>query len=117
MLIVPTESFLEPATTEKKDKDQDTSKPKDLKDSKDSSTKDEKSPAETTNKLLMNCEYHRLETFKWWPHPIAFGVKPSALAEAGLYFEPKLDDAKSDLCICFSCQLQLLSWEPHDDPW
>lgn len=50
-----------------------------------------------------------------WPHPPTFKANPDALAEAGFYFNPSLEDR--DNVDCFECGKQLSEWEEEDDPF
>lgn len=50
-----------------------------------------------------------------WPHPsLGFLATPHALAEAGFYYSPSVDD--TDNVECFLCGKQLGGWEEDDDP-
>ena len=50
-----------------------------------------------------------------WPHPDHFFATPNALAEAGFYFDPSVDD--KDNVTCYMCGKQLSDWDEEDDPF
>ncbi|KAI0317322.1 inhibitor of apoptosis repeat-containing protein, partial [Amylostereum chailletii] len=50
-----------------------------------------------------------------WPHPDTITATPSALAEAGFYYDPSWDD--QDNVSCFMCDKELAGWEEDDDPF
>ena len=50
-----------------------------------------------------------------WPHPPTFKASPEALAEAGFFYNPSVDD--KDSVTCFECGKQLSEWEETDDPF
>jgi hypothetical protein len=56
-------------------------------------------------------------TFRW-PHPTdmdsEFCATPLTLAYAGFFLDPR--GKLTDRCVCFSCGLALVGWEPADDP-
>eukprot|EP00475_Leptophrys_vorax_P010889 TRINITY_DN1744_c0_g1_i1.p1 TRINITY_DN1744_c0_g1~~TRINITY_DN1744_c0_g1_i1.p1 ORF type:complete len:246 (-),score=59.30 TRINITY_DN1744_c0_g1_i1:61-798(-) len=53
-----------------------------------------------------------------WPHPVDsesdFTATPFSLAFSGFFLEPR--GKLLDRCVCFSCGLALVGWEPADDP-
>jgi hypothetical protein len=53
-----------------------------------------------------------------WPHSTSsdsFKATPAALAEAGFYYDPSVDDV--DNVTCFMCDKELSGWEKDDDPF
>ncbi|KAM6497238.1 inhibitor of apoptosis repeat-containing protein [Amanita muscaria] len=70
--------------------------------------------AKTKTKRVKTGQKSRTVTLKW-PHPPAFLANPAALAEAGFYYSPSLED--QDNVICFECGKQLSEWEEQDDPF
>ncbi|ELU18725.1 hypothetical protein CAPTEDRAFT_218449, partial [Capitella teleta] len=59
----------------------------------------------------MNIETFRIASFEQWPSDA--GARPLALAAAGFYHSggPNSYEVK-----CFSCDLSVSQWEPHQDP-
>lgn len=59
----------------------------------------------------------RLESFahKDWPHKKVSMLHPLKLAEAGFFFDQAPDG--NDRCVCFSCGLSLVNWNPDDNPF
>ncbi|CAG9332210.1 unnamed protein product [Blepharisma stoltei] len=59
----------------------------------------------------------RVETFNKnsWPHKRTSMLHPVKLAEAGFFFDQAPDG--NDRCVCFSCGLSLVNWDPNDNPF
>lgn len=69
----------------------------------------------TFDKRYMCSEATRRATFNEWPHMDYKWVLPDALAQAGFYHQPT--HPGDDRTICFVCDLCLVAWEQHDQPW
>lgn len=67
------------------------------------------------DKRYMCSEATRRATFNEWPHMDYKWVLPDALAQAGFYHQPT--HPGDDRTICFVCDLCLVAWEQHDQPW
>lgn len=67
------------------------------------------------DKRYMCSEAARRATFNEWPHMDYKWVLPDALAQAGFYHQPA--HPGDDRTICFVCDLCLVAWEQHDQPW
>lgn len=67
------------------------------------------------DKRYMCSEATRRATFNEWPHMDYKWVLPDALAQAGFYHQPA--HPGDDRTICFVCDLCLVAWEQHDQPW
>lgn len=67
------------------------------------------------DKRYMCSEATRRATFNEWPHMDFKWVLPDALAQAGFYHQPT--HPGDDRTICFVCDLCLVAWEQHDQPW
>lgn len=67
------------------------------------------------DKRYMCSEATRRATFNEWPHMDYKWVLPDALAQAGFYHQPTHQG--DDRTICFVCDLCLVAWEQHDQPW
>jgi hypothetical protein len=73
----------------------------------------------------MQCLETRIESFKRAKGRKAFPhhgrgyerLTPTALAEAGFFYNPDADMPDDDTCNCFLCGLQLGGWEAGDDPF
>jgi baculoviral IAP repeat-containing protein 5 len=65
--------------------------------------------------LAMQINSKRLDTFRDWPFQSDCNCTPSAMVEAGFYYCPT--DVTPDQVRCFTCGLELESWEPQDVPW
>lgn len=65
----------------------------------------------------MRSQRAREETFyqQPWPHLDFTTLHPKRLAAAGFFFDPASDG--KDKCICFACGLQLVNWDPNDNPF
>ena len=65
----------------------------------------------------MRSQRAREETFyqQPWPHMDFSTLHPKRLAAAGFFFDPAQDG--KDKCICFACGLQLVNWDPNDNPF
>ena len=73
----------------------------------------------------------RLASFQGWPHMQHAFAHPARMAAAGFSFSPEVDrpphplrppvaaafESSSDRCLCFCCNLALISWLPEDEPW
>ena len=59
----------------------------------------------------------RLDSFNKpeWPHKKVSMLHPLKLAEAGFFYDPAPDGP--DRCVCFSCGLSLVNWNPEDNPF
>ena len=67
------------------------------------------------DKRYMCSEATRRATFNEWPHMDYKWVLPDALAQSGFYHQPT--HPGDDRTICFVCDLCLVAWEQHDQPW
>lgn len=67
------------------------------------------------DKRYMSSEVTRRATFAEWPHMDYKWVLPDALAQAGFYHQPT--HPGDDRTVCFVCDLCLVAWEQHDQPW
>ena len=72
-------------------------------------------PISSFDKRYMCSEANRRATFNEWPHMDYKWVLPDALAQAGFYHQPT--HPGDDRTICFVCDLCLVAWEQHDQPW
>ncbi|ELT99440.1 hypothetical protein CAPTEDRAFT_120337 [Capitella teleta] len=59
----------------------------------------------------MNIETFRIASFEQWPSDA--GARPLALAAAGFYHSGGPNSCE---VTCFSCDLSVSQWEPHQDP-
>lgn len=50
-----------------------------------------------------------------WPHKKVSLLHPIKLAEAGFFYDQAPDAI--DRCVCFSCGLSLVNWNPDDNPF
>lgn len=59
----------------------------------------------------------RFESFdkQEWPHKKISMLHPLKLSEAGFFYDPAPDGP--DRCVCFSCGLSLVNWNPDDNPF
>ncbi|KAK3236714.1 hypothetical protein CYMTET_53160 [Cymbomonas tetramitiformis] len=72
----------------------------------------------------MRQETHRLATFGAWPHMEYPMAVPSSCApplapafQVGRGFPARTRGVCGDRCLCFCCNVALVSWVPQDDPW
>jgi baculoviral IAP repeat-containing protein 5 len=54
-------------------------------------------------------------THKDWPHKKVSMLHPVKLSEAGFFYDQAPDGI--DRCVCFSCGLSLVNWNPDDNPF
>ncbi|KAL9848302.1 baculoviral IAP repeat-containing protein 5.1-like [Geothlypis trichas] len=57
----------------------------------------------------------RLKTFTKWPFQENCKCTPENMAKAGFIHCPSASEP--DVAKCFFCLLELVGWEPNDDPW
>ncbi|XP_005490974.2 baculoviral IAP repeat-containing protein 5.1 [Zonotrichia albicollis] len=74
----------------------------------------------SASKLLIDYkemyEYeNRLKTFTKWPFQEGCKCTPENMAKAGFIHCPSASEP--DTAKCFFCLLELVGWEPNDDPW
>lgn len=79
----------------------------------DSAWNEHKSHSPQCPLVTLNLCSSRMKTFEKWPGAAVKGGT-AALAEAGFFHFPKVDN--DDTCICFQCGLALDGWEEGDDP-
>jgi Inhibitor of Apoptosis domain len=65
----------------------------------------------------MGTQKARLDSFdkKDWPHKKVSMLHPLKLSEAGFFYDQAPDG--NDRCVCFSCGLSLVNWNPDDNPF
>jgi hypothetical protein len=64
---------------------------------------------------MMHIEAERLKTFDHrWPFNSSANLSPTAMAAAGLFFEPH--PKTPDRAICFACKNALSNWDVNDHP-